>query len=106
MCFLVGLLGSHNPIPITVLVIISGLIPVVISSPSKISNIELKTRRTNCECGGKLTYKNRSTEITMYTRAGTSKGYHLEYRFVLNPIPYIASELTTIRWNNGPNYSM
>ena len=71
LCILVGLLESINPIPITLLVVIFGLIPVVKMSPPKLYHIELKTKRTNCECGGK-------EAMLISIRKFKKKHYHMQ----------------------------
>ena len=93
---LIGLLGFNNPIPITILVVIFGILPIAKSGPTKLSHIDLQTRRTNCECGGKLNPKKRLTEMTIYTWSGTMKGFHHEFRFVCK-MDHYETLATTIR---------
>ena len=40
---LIGLLGFNNPIPITILVVIFGILPIAKSGPTKLSHIDLQS---------------------------------------------------------------
>ena len=56
-------------------------VKAVAAPPAALSTvINLRTKQTRCECGGKLTDKKRSTKINIYTRYGTQEGLHHEYR--------------------------
>jgi hypothetical protein len=78
---LIFLLGCFCPLPSLILAIVVWVASVG-AAPPKMSLINLQTKQTNCVCGGKLTSKHRSTNVTIYTRYGTQQGLHHEYRFV------------------------
>ena len=88
---LLCLVGCFCPLPCLLLGFVV-LAAKVLAVPSKLSVINLQTKQTHCDCGGKLVSKNRSTSVTIYTRFGTQQGLHHEYRyyFIQNQFIFIS----------------